>query len=183
MIVLAAPMIMMIGQASAATAPVNLPTFLYVNASPSPVGVGQTVYITLFFTKPVPLLNYSGLSTLGQDFLKLKINIIKPDGTNMTLGPYESDTTGGVPAVTFVPTALGNYTFQAIYPGQLLGTDPNNGLVYNLDSAISPAVTITVQQTPISYFTSSPLPTSYWTTPIYASNYIGRKQSVETGTA
>jgi hypothetical protein len=169
MIVLAAPMIMMIGQASAAAAPVNLPTFLYVNASPSPVGVGQTVYITLFFTKPVPTL--TGGYSLGQDFLKLSINIIKPDGTNMTLGPYESDTTGGVPAVTFVPTALGNYTFQAIYPGQLLGTDPNNGLVYNLDSAISPAVTITVQQSPISYFTSSPLPTSYWTTPIYASNY------------
>ena len=62
MLVLTAPMIMMIGQASAqTTAAVNLPTFLYVNASPSPVGVGQTVYITLFFTHPVTLLNYNNI--------------------------------------------------------------------------------------------------------------------------
>ena len=153
MIVLTAPMIMMIGQASAAAAPVNLPTFLYVNASPSPVGVGQTVYITLFVTKPVPTL--TGGYSLGQDYLNMKINIIKPDGTNITLGPYESDTTGGVPAVTFVPTVEGNYTFQGIYPGQVLGTDPNNGLVYNLDPAMSPAVTVAVQANPVSYWYST----------------------------
>ena len=169
MIVLTAPMIMMIGQASAAAAPVNLPTFLYVNASPTPVGVGQTVYITLFVTKPVPTL--TGGYSLGQDYLNMKINIVKPDGTNITLGPYESDATGGVPAVTFVPTVEGNYTFQGIYPGQVLGTNPNNGLVYNLDPAVSPAVTVAVQANPVSYWYSSPLPTAYWTTPIYASNY------------
>jgi len=168
MIVLAAPMIMMIGQASAqTTSTANLPTFLYVNASPSPVGVGQTVYITLFFTKPVPTL--TGGYSLGQDFLGLKINIIKPDGTNQTLGPYESDTTGGVPAVNFVPTATGNYTFQGIYPGQKLGT--SGGVTFYMESSMSPAMTITVQATPVSYWPSTPLPTSYWTTPIYASNY------------
>ena len=170
MLVLIAPMIMMIGKASAATSSsVGLPTFLYINASPSPVGVGQTVYITLFFTKPVPTL--TGGYSLGQDFFGLKINIIKPDGTNMTLGPYESDTTGGVPAVIFQPTATGNYTLQGIYPGQFLGNDPNNGLNYNMDPTMSPAVTLVVQSTPVGYWSSTPMPTSYWTTPIYASNY------------
>ena len=105
MIVLTAPMIMMIGQASAATtSTVNLPTFLYVNASPSPVGVGQTVYITLFFTKPVTLLNYNNFINAGAALTNLKVNVIKPDGTNVTLGPYTTDTTGGVPAISWVPT-------------------------------------------------------------------------------
>ncbi len=150
---------------------VNLPTFLYVNASPSPVGVGQTVYITLFFTKPVPALG-NGFYSLGAYFTNLQINIIKPDGTNETLGPFITDATGGVPAQTFVPSTVGNYTFQGIYPGQVLGTSPANGEVYNLLPAISPAVNVVVQQAPVSYWTSTPLPTSYWTTPIYSSNYL-----------
>jgi len=171
MIVLTAPMTMMIAQTSATTAPVNLPTFLYVNASPSPVGVGQTVYITLFFTKPVTLLNYNNFINAGAALTNLKVNVIKPDGTNMTLGPYTTDTTGGVPAISWVPTVVGNYTFQAVFPGQSLGTDQTTGITYNVDSSTSPPVTIVVQQTPISYFPNTPLPTSYWTTPIYASNY------------
>jgi hypothetical protein len=172
MIVLTAPMIMMIGQASAQTSsPVNLPTFLYVNAAPSPVGVGQTVYITLFFTKPVTLLNYNNFINAGSALTNLKVNIIKPDGTNQTLGPYTTDTTGGVPAINFVPTAVGNYTFQAVFPGQSLGKDLTSGITYNVNPSISPAVSIVVQATPVSYFSSTPLPTSYWTTPIYASNY------------
>ena len=114
MIGLTAPMIMMIEQASAqTTSTANLPTFLYVNASPSPVGVGETVYITLFFTKPVPTLN--GGYSMGQDFLGLKVNIIKPDGTNQTLGPYESDTTGGVPAIDFTPNSRKLHLPRNIY--------------------------------------------------------------------
>ncbi len=172
MIVLTAPMIMMIGQASAATtSTVTLPTFLYVNASPSPVGVGQTVYITLFFTKPVTLLNYNNFINAGAALTNLKVNVIQPDGTNVTLGPYTTDTTGGVPAISWVPTVTGNYTFQAVFPGQSLGTDLSSGITYSVDPSISPAVAIVVQQTPISYFSNTPLPTSYWTTPIYASNY------------
>ncbi len=172
MIVLSAPMIMMIGQAHATTSTtVNLPTFLYVNAAPSPVGVGQTVYITLFFTKPVTLLNYNNFINAGAALTGLKINVIKPDGTNMTLGPYTTDTSAGVPAVNWVPTVVGNYTFQGIFPGQSLGTDLSSGITYAVNPSISPPVTITVQSSPIPYFANTPLPTSYWTTPIYASNY------------
>ncbi len=168
MIVLVAPMLMMLGQTSAqTTTTTNLPTFLYINASPTPVGVGQTVYITLFFTKPVPRLD-TGFS-MGDTFTNLKINIIKPDGTNQTLGPYETDTTGGVPAVEFQPQVAGNYTFQGIYPGQTLGT--LSGVTYKLNSALSPSVQVVVQQSPIPYWSVTPLPTSYWTTPIYSSNY------------
>jgi heme/copper-type cytochrome/quinol oxidase subunit 4 len=172
MIVLTAPMIMIMATASAQTT-TNLPMFLYINASPTPVGIGQTVYITLFFTKPVPTL--TGGFSLGYQLSNLKINVVKPDGTNETLGPYITDTTGGVPAVEFVPSALGNYTFQGTYPGEKLGTA--NGQTYYLLSALSPAVTVTVQQAPLTYWTSTPMPTAYWTTPIYSSNY-GWAQSV-----
>ena len=39
-----------------AASTMNITDYLYVNAAPNPVGVGQTVYINLFFTKPIPTL-------------------------------------------------------------------------------------------------------------------------------
>jgi outer membrane protein assembly factor BamB len=149
---------------------VNVPDYLYVNAAPNPVGVGQTVYLNLFFTKPVPIVNSTSFFLAGTEYTDLTINIVKPDGTNETLGPYTSDTTGGVGGLTFVPSAVGNYTFQGIFPGQSLGTSAT-GTTFNMDPAISPPVTIAVQQSPIPTYSSPPLPTSYWTLPIYASNY------------
>jgi hypothetical protein len=155
-----------------ANTPINLQTFLYINAAPSPVGVDQTVYINLFFTKPVPILNSTSFFLDGTLYTNLKINVVKPDGTNETLGPYTSDTTGGVPAVTFVPQVAGNYTLQGTFPGQALGFNTLSGQSYNLDPAMSPAVTLVVQQSPILTWANTPLPTEYWTTPIYASNYL-----------
>jgi hypothetical protein len=170
MIVLAAPMIMVIGLASAqTTTTLNLQTFLYLNAGPSPVGVGQTVYLTLFFSKPSPGIASGATMFPVVTYAGLKINIVMPNKQNETLGPYSTDTTGGVPAIDFVPQTAGNYTLQGTYPGQPIGTA--GGVNYNLDSSMTPAVTLVVQQTPVSYWTPTAMPTSYWTTPIYASNY------------
>ena len=93
----------------------NVPVYLKVYAEPNPVGVGQTVFISMFFTKPIP-------NAAGQFYTGLTLNIVKPDGTNQTLGPYTGDTTGGVGGITFVPSELGNYTVQAFYPGQNITT-------------------------------------------------------------
>jgi outer membrane protein assembly factor BamB len=168
-VILTTPMMMQLGQVFAQST-VNVPDYLYVNASPNPVGVGQTVYVSLFFSKPIPIVNSTSFFLAATQYIGLKINIVKPDGSNETLGPYTSDTTGGVGAVEFVPATVGNYTFQGIFPGQSLGTDPT-GTTYNMDPAVSPPVKLVVQQSPVSGYSSAPLPSSYWTRPLYASNY------------
>jgi len=169
MIVLTVPMMMQISQTRAATEQHFTP-FLFVSLSPNPVGVDQTVYVSLFFSKPIPPPGPyppPGVMIGGASlYTGLTINIIKPGGTNETLGPYTSDQTGGVGGITFTPTVTGNYTFQGVYPGQAIP-----GSSYYVDSTLSSAVTLVVQQTAIPAPPLAPLPTSYWTRPIYASNY------------
>ena len=104
-------------------------------------------------------------------YTDLKINIVKPDGTNETLGPFTADSTGGVGGITYAPATIGNYTFQGIFLGQNIGTDPATGITFIMNPAISPAVTIVVQQEQISYYSGIPLPTQYWARPIYANNF------------
>ena len=136
----------------------QIPTYLQVTAEPNPIGVGQSVYISLFFTKPIPI-------TSNQLYTGLTVNIMQPDGTNKTFGPYTCDTTGGVGGIEYTPATTGNYTVQAIYPGQTLTTGDT------LLADTSEAVTFTVQEEPISGTSYTPLPTEYWSRPIYSTNY------------
>ena len=142
-------------QAATAT---QIPTYLQVTAEPNPVGVGQIIYISLFFTKPIPI-------TSGQLYQGLTVNVISPDGKNTTFGPYTCYQTGGVGGIQYTPSTTGNYTVQAIYPGQTLVT----GDILLPDS--STTVTFTVQQEAVSGYSSPALPTEYWSRPIYATNY------------
>ena len=168
-IILTVPMMMQLGQVFAQST-INVPDYLYVNPAPNPVGVSQTVYISMFFSKPIPIINSTSFFLAATEYTGLKINIVMPDGTNTTLGPFTSDYTGGVPAQPFVPSVVGNYTVQGVFPGQSLGTS-TTGVTYNMDPAMSPPVKLVVQTALTPTYSSTPLPTSYWTTPIYASNY------------
>ena len=150
-----------------------IPTFLMLNVSPNPIGIGQTALLNVFLTKPPVTGGLGGSGTMYQD---IKILVTHPDGTTETLGPLTSDSTGGT-WVNYIPTKTGNYTFKASYPGQhieeygaaLFGPPP----FYNVTYLASESVTysLTVQSQPIQYYSGSPLPTSYWTRPIYATNY------------
>lgn len=147
----------------------DIPVYLKVHAEPSPVGVGQTVYISLFFTKPIPVVGASGGASL---YTGLRLNIVPPSGSNSTLEPYVSDTTGGVGGIEFTPDQTGNYTVQAFYDGQTInGTVGGSTLTYNILATLSDPVTFTVQEEPISGKPMVPLPTEYWSRPIYATNY------------
>jgi hypothetical protein len=137
----------------------NVPVYLKVYAEPNPVGIGQTVFVSMFFTKPIP-------NVVGQYYTGLTINIVKPDGINQTLGPYTADTTGGVGGIVFVPSIVGNYTVQAFYPGQNITTGDH------LIATLSDPDYFTVQQEPIPGSNIIPLPTEYWSRPIYATNYL-----------
>jgi hypothetical protein len=147
----------------------DMPVYLKVYAEPNPVGVGQTVFLSLFFTKPIPIVGSAGGASL---YTGLTINLVKPDGTNQTYGPYISDTTGGVGGIEFVPNIEGEYTVQAFYAGQTIsGTVSGKVLTYNILATKSEPVTFTVQteQLPGNFMT--PLPSEYWSRPIYATNY------------
>ena len=155
----------------AAVAPINIPVPLMVYAEPNPVGIGQPVYISMFFTKPLS----TGAAFGGTTYTNMSLNIVKPDGTNKTMGPFTSDTTGGVGGISFTPEVTGNYTVQAFYGGQTVTvTDMYTGQVtsiFNILPAISQADTFTVQEEPIPGAVVNPLPTEYWSRPIYATNY------------
>ena len=164
LIVLTIPLMIQVSQLQPAQAVnLNVPVYLKVYAEPNPVGIGQPVYISMFMTKPIPNTRLS--DGTSQVYTGLSINMIKPDGTNQTFGPYKADTTGGVGGISFTPEAAGNYTVQAFYAGQNITTGEH------IMATQSDPDTFTVQEEAIPGFVVNPLPTEYWSRPIYATNY------------
>jgi hypothetical protein len=167
LIILTTPLMIQVSQLQPAQAAnLNVPVYLKVYAEPNPVGIGQPVYISMFFTKPIPNTRLPDGSS--QVFLGLTINMVKPDGTNQTFpstGTYTADTTGGYGGIEYTPSVAGNYTLQAFYGGQNITTGEH------IMETLSEAIQFTVQQEPIPGFTYNPLPTEYWSRPIYATNY------------
>jgi outer membrane protein assembly factor BamB len=140
--------------------------YLYVTAAPNPVGVGQTVYISLFFTKPLPPA-YGMM--FGEGFYTdLSVNVVPPTGSNTTFSDLTTDSTGGVGGLEFVPDEVGEYQVQAFYPGEPLAGAEDS--IY-LKATASPVATFVVQEEQIPTFSTPPLPTEYWSRPIYATNY------------
>ena len=140
-------------------------TFMLISVAPNPVGVGQIVFINPFLSKP-PVSG--GMGGDGSTFEGLTVEVTKPDGTKQTLGPYKTDETGGA-WDTYIPANVGTYSFQAFYPGgqTLYGF----GVPYDYLGSESEIVELTVQEEPIKEYSSPPLPTEYWSRPIYSTNY------------
>lgn len=151
------------------------PTYSYCAVSPDPIGVGQTVNVNFWVDEPPPTAS----GPLGDRWTNMTVKVTHPDGTIETLGPFTSDDTGGT-HTTYTPTVVGNYTFQFFFGGEtLLGQNPPAtgwsaaitafiGDYYQ--PSVSAPVKLTVQQEPITYPAVNPLPTTYWTRPIYGEN-------------
>jgi len=156
--------------ANAHTPPWQIPTFAFINVAPNPAGVGQTVTVGFWIQVPPP----TAQAQFGDRWAGFTVKVTKPDGTTETLGPFTSDATGGT-STRYTPSQLGNYTFVFSFPGQTLAgnnlppgaTNPMIGDYYEPSTA---KTTLTVQQEPISIIPENPLPTSYWTRPIYSVN-------------
>jgi len=168
--------IMLMPSASAHTPPWQIQLFAFVNVAPNPVGVGQAVTVGFWLNQPPMTAD----GPYGDRYGPFTVNVVKPDGTNDTLGPFISDDTGGT-STHYTPTETGTYSFQMIYPGQTITGSSNNpfgaGIINNVNyindtilPAISPVATLSVQQAPVSGLPATPLPTSYWQTPINAMN-------------
>jgi hypothetical protein len=142
-----------------------------MSVAPNPIGVKQTTTAVVWLSVAPP--EYMPGEYYGWNFT---VNIIKPDGSNETRGPFESSSTGGY-FTTFTPQTVGNYTFQAIFPETKI-TIPKTmtGLMtflagnYTFSAAVSSAQTVTVQEEPILAWDQTPLPSDYWSFPISAEN-------------
>jgi hypothetical protein len=149
----------------------NIPTYSYVSVAPNPAGLGQLVTVGMWVQIPPP----TAAGTNGDRWHGFKLTITDPDGTKKVLGPFTSDATGGT-WTSFTPDKLGNYTFVVEYPGETMKgenrADPNNAYIgdYFMPSTSETAY-LTVQENAIPQLPITPLPTSYWTRPIYATNY------------
>jgi hypothetical protein len=150
----------------------SLPTYAFINVSPNPIGVGQSVNVNFWLNAPPPTANVQ----YGDRWKNMTVVVTHPDGTKETLPAQDSDDTGGA-HTTYTPTKLGNYSFQFFFSEQTL---PGNNLTPGQTASAyigdtyqasqSNVFQLTVQQDPIGYPPLTPLPTEYWTRPIYAQN-------------
>jgi len=145
------------------------PTFIFVVAAPNPVGVNQpTLIVTWTQALPpeTPLHPVPGTVGGRAAWEGLTYTVTKPDGTKETLALGVTDPVGGG-YYRYVPDTVGKYSVQAHFPAQWKNTTTFNRLYAAADSKIE---TFVVQQEQLAAVPGVPLPTEYWTRPIFAYN-------------
>ena len=84
-------------------------TYAYISVQPSPIGVGQSMYVSFGVDKVT--LTTDG--SYGDRFNNFTIVITAPNKDVTHLTGLTTDNTG-FGYTTYVPTMIGNYTFQLI---------------------------------------------------------------------
>ena len=170
---------MLISNVKAQSTAENIPTYAYIHAAPDPVGVGQQVTIYIWLDKVLPD------AAIGNDirFHNYELTITAPNGTtsSQTFATI-SDTTSSQYTL-YTPTQTGTYNLNFTFPGMTYtynetvansmtgGTSSTASYVGDYYEPSNSSTTFTVQSSPIAVATgSSPLPTEYWTRPIYGEN-------------
>ncbi len=84
-------------------------TYAFCSATPNPVGVGQETLIHLGISEATngTYWKWKGLT----------VTVIAPDNKTTTLGPFDTDSTGGTGTV-LVPDQVGTYRLQTHFPSQ-----------------------------------------------------------------
>ncbi len=148
----------------------ELINYIWCEPSPDVIGQGQSGLIIIF-------CNYYPPTASGDygDRFYFDVNIVKPDGTNETKTHLKSDPVGTT-FFSYTYDQVGTYTLQAFMPETTLTGQPRPAgqtHAYVNDTfaaAVSPASYVTVQQEPIPTYQETPLPSDYWTRPIYENN-------------
>jgi outer membrane protein assembly factor BamB len=131
-------------------------TYAFLGATPNPVGVNQEVLLHIGISEATAGTYYK--------WIGLTVTVTDPDGKTSTLGPFNTDATGGTGSV-FIPTMTGTYKFQTHFPAQTMaGAFGAPEQAYAASD--SPITELVVQEEPIPYFPSFPLPEEYWNRPI-----------------
>jgi hypothetical protein len=160
---------MLVPTANAHTPAWEIPTFAFIMAVPNPIGVGQYTHIFMWIDKPFT----SALLVNDYRFHNYQLTITKPDNTTETKTWDTTWDTTSSQGYNYAPDQAGTYTLKFEFPGQAVNTYSHADTAYVNDTykASSATTTLTVQEEPISDFpTSYPLPTEYWTRPIYGEN-------------
>jgi len=156
-----------------AKAALSIPDFAYISVSTNPVGTGQSVEIIMWLNQVI----FNAAFGNNIRFANYMLTITAPDGTVQ----QQTFTTVADPTSAqdydFTPTQVGTYTLNFSFPGQtynfpitftMFGSNaPYEGAYYEPAQA---STTLTVQSTPVASYPVTPLPTSYWTRPIYGYN-------------
>jgi hypothetical protein len=159
----------------------QFPTHAFIMAMPNPIGVGQTivvyVWLDLAFGAAAraagETTSFAGVFN-NYRFHNYQVTITAPDGTQTKQTfDYIADTTSSQ-QFKFTPSQVGTYTLNFTFPGQAYnqyGYNPNSVLVNDTYLPSSASTTLTVQEEPIpGEITGYPMPTEYWTRPIYGEN-------------
>ena len=159
----------------------HVPTYVFISATPNPVGVGQEMTFILF--------NPQLPNNPSSDRWHYTVDIVQPDNTKVTLPPtgasgiynqpvengqFVSDTTGAA-WTTWTPSQVGNHTvtitFYAVEHTAYASTTDRNfyGVTYDKSTYTKNFIVQNeaVHPTGISVY---PLPTEYWTRPIEGQN-------------
>jgi len=167
---------MLVPTTSAHTPVWKIPTYAFINAEPNPVGVGQKINIIMWIDK-IPDGAAVGNSIRWHNY---NLVITKPDGTKDTQTFDTVQDTTSAQFTSYTPSQTGNYTFTFTFPEQAY---TYTGLIYGFFGPPAPSnyvndtfltssasTTVIVQQEQITALSSYPLPSEYWTRPIYAEN-------------
>jgi hypothetical protein len=161
--------VILIPNASAHTPAWNIVTYAYIQVVPNPIGVGQTANVYMWLTNTYD----SELITNNYRFQNYQLTITAPDGTvSKQTFPVVTDTTSNQ-FYSWTPTETGTYSFNFTFPGQTLTTSndlPTSAYINDTYLPSSAVSTCTVQQQQITNYPQAPLPTEYWTHPIYGEN-------------
>ncbi len=155
--------------ASAHTPAWTLITNAYIYVPVNPIGVNQGQYIYIWLDRA-----YDGAAlTNDYRFHNYNFTAVSPSGKiTKTIVSTTTDPTSNK-AVLWTPTEVGTYTLYFTFPGQNINDYSHASDTYVNDTYLSSSTmtTVTVQQTPIDYpINSYPIPTEYWTRPIYGEN-------------
>ncbi len=166
--------------AKAHTPPWSIQTTAYLSAEPNPVGVGQQMEIVM-------ALNWVFPGALIQNDIRphnYTLTITKPDG-NTEVSSYDPYDSGSSRYILYTPNQVGNYTLKFDYPGEVYHyanyatTHPgvptssyyaNDAYENDTFLGSTASAQFTVQQEPIAKLPFTPLPTEYWTRPVFGEN-------------
>jgi hypothetical protein len=145
--------------------PIEITTFAFIFAAPNPVGVGQKADVIMWVDK-IP----GGAALASNDirFHNYKLTITDPDGETKTETWDVCQDPTSSQYYAYTPDQVGEYTLKFEFPKQEYtwsGTYQNDTYL-----ASSATTTLTVQEEQIAIKGSYPLPTEYWTRPIYGEN-------------
>ena len=122
----------------------------YVICSPDRIGVGQYTTIVVWVDRYSPTAG----GGIGQRWNGFKIDITKPDGTNETIGPFQSASDVGSDAKVYTPDQVGTYTIVFSWPGETVKPSPaslsNIAIGDFYEGSTSKPTYLYVQQEPIA---------------------------------